>query len=429
MIMDKGNRLFKLLLSTFLAKVFVSFGGILLSIAIGNLYGAEVLGSFFIFQLSAITVGIVVSLGMNETLVLFCSKNKNKVRISSFFNLSIFLSFSLLSIFSLLFVLYDFSDFPESYNVIFNNKHYFIISTFFCTFNLLLAGFMRGIKRPAYSVLLENGAVSILCIVFLLLSKYILKQNILDIALMYCLASFAVSFIGFLNFTKENKVYLRQPYSKEVRYFLKTNNYFFIMVVCGLVSTSIISLYLGYTLDNESVALFRVIQQLAMLISFSIVILNSAMPAHISSLFEEKSLKRIEILSILTSKRATFISLPIYIVSTLYCVEIMRLFNVEISGNTYLFIILATAQLFNVSTGSVASVLKMCGFEVALSKVIILTNVICLTLLFVLTPMLGILGAVIASSSILILQNAASVYLVKSKLGISAAFYIRKSDL
>ncbi|MEM5532996.1 hypothetical protein [Pseudoalteromonas arctica] len=429
MIIDKGNRLFKLLLSTFFAKVFVSFGGILLSISIGNFYNAEILGDFFIFQLSAITVGVIVSLGMNETLVLFCSKNKNEIRISSFFNLSILLSFSLLSIFSLLFFLYDFNDFPESYSVLFHNKFYFIVSSFFCTFNLLLAGFMRGIKKPAYSVLLENGAVSILCIVILFTSKFILKQDVLNIALMYCLATFSIAFIGFFNLKSGNKVYLRKPYNNEIRSFLKTNNYFFIMVICGLVSTSIISLYLGYILDNESVALFRVIQQVAMLISFSIIILNSAMPAHISGLFRDKSLKNIESLSLFTSKYATLISLPIYIISIFYCVEIMKLFNVDISGNTHLFIILATAQLFNVSTGSVASILKMCGFEVELSKVIILTNVICLILLFALAPKLGVLGAIIASSSILILQNAASLYLVKTKLDISAAFYIRKNDL
>ncbi|HCE2152448.1 TPA: oligosaccharide flippase family protein [Vibrio parahaemolyticus] len=423
----KENSLVKLLMSTFLAKVCISFGGILLSVVISNFYGINTLGEFFIFQMTVITFSVVLSLGMSETLVLFTSRYNSNINVSQYFIYSAFVSISLLLILSILFIYLDFSWFSINYSVIFDNKIYYIFSSLSCLINILLSGFMKGIKKPAYAVLLENGAVSISCVIIILLSRFLYVDSQLNIAIIYCYSTWLVTIVGFWNFRESKNLELRKPNDKEVRLFFNKNWSFYSMVLCGLVSTSIISLYIGYVLTPEDVAIFRIMQQICVLISFSLIILNAVMPAYISGLFKEKSMISIEKYSVETSKYATIISLPIYFICILYPREIISLFGSDVNFNYYFFIMLATAQLFNVSTGSVASVLKMCGYEKELNNIVIFTSVISIIILFIITPDYGLLGAIIASSSVLILQNSASLYMAKAKLGISTAFYIRKN--
>lgn len=422
----KENKLAKLLMSTFLAKICISFGGILLSFVISNWYGINTLGEFFIFQMAVITFSVILSLGMNETLVLFASRYHGEVNISQYFLYSALLSISLLLVLSSIFFYSDLSVFPKNYSVIFENKLYYIFGTLSCLINVLLSGFMKGIKKPASAVLLENGAVSILCVIIIILVRPFHAESKINIAMIYCYSTWLITVIGLCNFKANRILELRKPNEKELRLFFSKNWSFYSMVLCGLVGTSIISLYVGYALTPEDVALFRIMQQICVLISFSLIILNAVMPAYISGLFKEKSLINIEKISITTSKFATMISLPIYIICILYPNEITSFFGGETNLDSYLLIILATAQLFNVSTGSVASVLKMCGCERELNSIIICTSIISLMSLFILIPIYGLLGAIIASSIVLVLQNAASLYMAKTKLGISTAFYVRK---
>lgn len=423
----KESKIFKLLMSTFLAKICISFGGILLSFVIGNLYGISALGEFFIFQMAVITFGVILSLGMNETLVLFTSRYNGELNISQYFLYSVLLSISLLFILSFLFIQFEYDSFPKNYSIIIENKIYYIFSTLSCLTNILLSGFMKGIKKPAHAVLLENGAVSILCVIIALLDKVINTNGEVNVAILYCYSSCFVTFIGVWIFRENRIVGLRNPSKKELRLFFSKNWSFYSMVLCGLVSTSIISLYIGYELTTVDVAIYRIMQQVCVLISFSLIILNAVMPAYISGLFKEKSITAIEKISIITSKYAIILSLPIYIICIVYPNEIVSIFGGETYFEPYLLIILATAQLFNVSTGSVASILKMCGYEKELSNIVMITSLISLIILFVLTPIYGLLGAIIASSSILVLQNSISLYIAKAKLGISAAFYVRKN--
>ncbi|WP_299997038.1 oligosaccharide flippase family protein [uncultured Cedecea sp.] len=425
MLNIKNNYLIKLLMSTFIAKVFVSFGGILLSFVISRLYGVDVLGDFFIFQISVITISVILSLGMNETIVLFVSKYIKEVDISLYLKYSIILSGLLFLLFSLITSLLNINFLPSSYKVIASNKYLFLISIYSCLINTLLSGFMRGVKKPAYSVLLENGVVAIISIIIIALNSLLTNNSDINIAYMYCYSSAIVTLFCLYKFKTKFSSTLRKPNKDEIRSFFRKNWSFYSMVLCGLVSTSFISLYLGYKLDSEDVALFRVMQQVCTLISFSLIILNAVMPAYISGLFTENSLKKIENISIKTSIYATLLSLPIYLVCIIFPAEIFSYFN--INANSLSLIILASAQLFNVSTGSVASVLKMCGLERELNYIIISTSFISLSVLVILTPIYGVLGAVIASSCILIIQNFLSLILVKLKLGISTVFYIWRS--
>ncbi|MFM5622903.1 lipopolysaccharide biosynthesis protein [Aeromonas veronii] len=421
----KENALLKSLMSTFLAKICVSFGGVCLSWLIGNYYGMSILGDFFIFQMAVVTVSVILTLGMNETLVLFSSKYIDEFNVSYLLLYALLLSGTLLFLFSAFIYIYPFSTvLVDKYSIIFNNKVFFLVSVTSCLINLLLSGFMRGVKKPAYSVLLENGVVSIICIVIILSSRALDIDIVHSFAVVYGLSTSIVSLIGLLNLKNEIPKTLIKPNGVLFSLFLGKNWSFYIMVLCGLVSTSLISLYLGYVLDPKDVAIFRVMQQICVFISFSLIILNAVMPAYITGLFKENSISNLEKISVLTSKYAMLLSLPIYIIFLFYPNEIMSIFGKEVIIPPYLLLILASASFFNVSTGSVASILKMCGFEKVLTKTMIFSNIIGLITLYILTPIYGLMGAVISASIIIIIQNAASLYFAKSRLGVAAAFYV-----
>ncbi len=425
----KNNKILSLIFFTFLAKLLVSFGGILLSFMMGNMYGLNTLGEFFIFQIAVITVGVILSLGMNETIVLFSSRYNKEVNVARFIIYSMFVSFLLMLVVSGIFLFLDEKHLPNNYSIVINNRVYFIACTLSCIVNTLLSGFMKGVKKPAYAVLLENGAVSIICIIIILLKKYIISGYGLNVAQLYCYSTWIVTIVGLINFSRNIDSSLRKPTSGELKDYFRKNWSFYSIVLCGLISTSVISLYIGYRLETKDVAIFRLIQQVCVLISFSLIVLNAVMPSQISSLFKDKSTLNIENLAIKTSTYATIISFPIYMSCVFFPTELIGIFGKDIDFHPSLLIILASAQLFNVSTGSVASILKMCGHEMTLNKILIFSSVMGVLLLVILTPWYGLFGAIVSSASMLFIQNALSLYIVKLKLGISTTFYIRRSKV
>ena len=242
----------------------------------------------------------------------------------------------------------------------------------------------------------------------------------------YTIALFVVLVISLLinKLTKKERPRLSQPEKKYYYDFVKRSKYFYIIVISGLVSTTLIALYLGAKLTPSDVALFKVLQQIAVLVSFSLIVLNAVLPAHYSSFKVNNNYHEMEKTAKLTSKYATLLSLPFYLACIFFPEALMYIFGDGFSNYSIPLLILATGQLFNVSTGSVASILKMCNFESYLSYIVLLTSFVSLIMLYILTPLYGVVGAAVSLSSIYILQNLLATILVVKLIGISPLFYL-----
>jgi O-antigen/teichoic acid export membrane protein len=155
-------------------------------------------------------------------------------------------------------------------------------------------------------------------------------------------------------------------------------------------------LFAGWYLTNEMTAAYRIADQISTLLAFGLHALNSAISPHVASAKVTDNMVKIQsVITRLTWVLALGVTL-VFIGFMFFADELMALFS--LTGSTYVtcFVVLCIGQLFNVFCGTNGMVLNMTGnakFNAKWSYIAVAVN---LTLLFILTPLFGLLG--IASS-------------------------------
>jgi O-antigen/teichoic acid export membrane protein len=104
------------------------------------------------------------------------------------------------------------------------------------------------------------------------------------------------------------------------------------------------------------------------------------------------------------------------------------LFGAEYAAAYVPLAILTVGQLVNAGKGSVASLLNMTGHERDTSRILIMAAGMSLALNFSLTPMLGAIGAAIATAATLITWNVVMVRTVRRRIGIRASPFMKRGQ-
>ena len=99
--------------------------------------------------------------------------------------------------------------------------------------------------------------------------------------------------------------------------------------------------------------------------------------------------------------------------------SILSLWGKEFTNAKNCLIILCVGQFFNIGTGAVGYLLSMTGHEKVLRNITILSLILSVLLNLVLINLIGILGAAIATSSVIIINNLVKAFFVYKKIGIS----------
>lgn len=176
-------------------------------------------------------------------------------------------------------------------------------------------------------------------------------------------------------------------------------------------------LVLGVFSDSGQVGIFQATNRTAFLVAFVLVASNSIIApkiAELDSLGQRKLLQE-------TVQNYTFLlsmaSLPVVLLFLFFSRQILALFGSDyVSGGNVLQILVA-GQFVNVVAGPVLFLLAMTGYVSAAGRVVVLSAVASLALSLVLIPFWGILGAGLATTSTMVLQNVLAAVEVKRKLG------------
>lgn len=176
-------------------------------------------------------------------------------------------------------------------------------------------------------------------------------------------------------------------------------------------------LIISILLTTKDVGLFSAAQRVSYLVNFILIVMNSILAPKYAILYKENRIKDIENYAV---KSSTFMSIfsMVVIFSIILFSSLFDFMGSEISGT--ILLILMTGQFINVSTGSVSFLLNMTGHEYEMRNIMILATSTTLILLLLFVPFFGILGAAVALSSGLILQNVLATYTVFKLLGIKS---------
>ncbi|GEK73660.1 MULTISPECIES: lipopolysaccharide biosynthesis protein [Halomonas] len=409
---------------TFLARGVTAFSSVILVMMIGKFYGLKQLGFFAIAQSVILGVSIICRYGMNNTLVYYIGRDPKSDSIISYLVKAISLS-SLISLFPIAMLLLYGDSFLSAFIPGLSKAQVVFIASSSVLFSLsfIFSGFLKGVKKPVSAVLLENGSVAIVMIVLILVDLGFDKNT--DIVFLYSASIFSVFLLG----CGQVVFYLvssRSPWDKlspkgyDVTYrdFIKTSTSYFIISLANFCQNVLVFIIAGYFLGEAEVGLLKSAQQIALTLSFVLVVTNSIFPPRFAELFKNGKIDELERLARFSCKLGFFFSLPLVIVFLGFSEGILRFVGDDFVKAQYLLYILTISQFVNVVSGNVNFVLNMTGHEVIMRNIVLSTSAIGLLFFSLLVIVLGEIGAAIGIALMVISQNIIAVFFSRHLLNI-----------
>lgn len=413
------------LLRTFVARGIAAVGSFVLVIVLGRLYGAAGVGIFAIAQSVILGAAILARYGMDSALIRFVGSNHQSPAVMTYLRWACTKALLLsLVVAALIFISRDLLEHALNAEGLSQVLISIAIATPAFTLSFLIAGFMKGVRKPATACLLENGSISLVASLSLFALHWLRPgMGISNAGLAYALAAWLVLVQGAWHLWRwhgRRDVIGERGCScaSSKKEFASSSQAFFVMSLAMFMQSVLGLLIAGYFLSSTELGLFRSAQQTAVLISFVLTVINAIFPARFATLFYSGE---IQVLSRLVRQGALLgmaMSLPLLIICLLAPQTFLSLFGSGFSGAAGLLRIIAIAQFINVATGSVGFLLNMTGHEKLMSNIAVFSNVLGLLFFFVLIALFGATGAAAALSLVIVLQNLIATLFVWRRLGI-----------
>ncbi|MEM7783301.1 MAG: flippase [Planctomycetota bacterium] len=182
-------------------------------------------------------------------------------------------------------------------------------------------------------------------------------------------------------------------------------------------------LMLGSIIDMKSVGYYSVAIQMALVVNFPLVGITAAIGPLIAEQ-KNKNADRQELQKALhqTTLIATFVSILIIGSLALFGPWVLEIFGEDFDESYIPMLVLAVGQLANVAAGPAGAILSMSNHERLVAIGVLASAILNLILNYFLIPILGVLGAGMATAISMATWNIVLVIIAKRKLGIDANF-------
>jgi O-antigen/teichoic acid export membrane protein len=173
----------------------------------------------------------------------------------------------------------------------------------------------------------------------------------------------------------------------------------------GMITRYTDIVMLGLMRSEAEVGVYRIAAQWANLVSFGLMVINFVVPPHFARLHATGDKQRLQQLTTKTALVSTFLSLPPFLAFLVFGENILTfLVGAEYTSSYLPLVILAVGQMVNATTGSVAMILAMTGFERDSAKVMTISVALNIALNLTLIPFFGTVGAATATTITLSMQ-------------------------
>jgi O-antigen/teichoic acid export membrane protein len=183
--------------------------------------------------------------------------------------------------------------------------------------------------------------------------------------------------------------------------------------------TSII--ILGIFTSSANVGIYRVADQMSLLVSVSLQAMNMVVAPQFARLHAVGDKTRLQQLAVTSARVVIALTLPVVVIFLIFGKPLLQLvFGAEFVPSYGPLSILALGQLVNSITGSVGILLNMTGFEQDTARGVAVAAVGNIVLNLILIPLWGINGAALSSAITLTLWNVLLWIAVRRRLGINS---------
>ncbi len=391
------------------------------NVVLGRTLGAEAAGVYFLALSTATIAAVIGRVGLDNTLVRFIAANvsiDNWSAVKGVYQKAVLIGFVCSAAVALALGLGAdqlaqalFSD-PDMATPI----RLMALVVVPLALGILYSQALRGLSRIRDSLLV----LSVLPMFFVLVGTAALAAawDVEGAIIAYLVAVILALIYGWVTWRRASLPMRSLPADFSTRDLLKSSLPLFGGSLLNLVTLWSSTLMLGIWEDKDAVGVFAVAARTAALISFVLVAVNAVAAPKFAALYRKGEMTALDHTARHSTLLVTVLAAPAFLLFMLCSTFVMALFGSDFSHGGEVLRVLAIGQFVNVATGSVAFLLMMCGYEQLTRNNQFVAACLVLALNALLIPSYGAMGAAVATTAALIVQNMLAAYFVWRKLGI-----------
>lgn len=298
----------------------------------------------------------------------------------------------------------------------------FSISIVPLALNVLHAQAIQGLKKIKESTIVLNLAVPSLALLFSMLLAP--KYEILGVLVAYSVSIYITFFISYHLWQHLIPDQIMQNNKFSTNEILESCIPLFWISIMQMIIYWLSYLVLGFYSSESDVGILGVAIRVSTLLGFFLMAANSITAPKIAEMYKKDDNQSLENMCRGASTFLLYITLPFFLIIISFPDQILALFGSEFDGNKIVLRVLVIGQFINIITGSVGNLRIMSGNEKIMRNNLLITTIVCIVLNVFLIPTYGLIGAAIAFSSTMALQNLILVYKVKKYLRIYTLPYL-----
>ncbi len=272
-----------------------------------------------------------------------------------------------------------------------------------------------GIKKIWQSNLVDK-TLSMVFIFTGLMLLYLLdiQINIINTAILYGISRLLVTLVVGLYW---KKLFNNHLIGKTKISLIKSALPFWGVTITNISLASLDTIMLGWLSNSRDVGLYSIAFTLAFLTSFFLQITNSVLAPKIAALYSQKKMKDLTTMVQQVTLGLLLFGIIPFIVFLIFGKEILSLWGNQFTKAYWPLIILSFGQMFNISTGSVTTLLNMCGLEKLHYKITLAFLILFVISNYFMITLFGLIGVAIVTSFITITINFTKMIFVRIHLG------------
>lgn len=422
------GELFVSLFRTFAARGVAALGTICLGVVLGRLYGAQGVGVFALAQSVIFGAGIIACYGLNGSLMRYISQDNDSPNILCYLRWALLRAGALSLLFGAVIGVFH-QGIANAFDASALSPLLISIALAVPAFTLsfVLAGFLKGVNMPARASLQENGSISLLAAVCILVTVLVGDSRSLPLAgWAFCAAAWVVFAQGALQTALwlYRKPQVRRAEGPDMETlstrgdFFATAQSFIVLNLSMFLQQVVAMLIAGALLSHGDLGLFKSAERVGMIISFILLVINAVFPPRFARLFHQNKHVELGRLARQSSLVAATMAMPLAIVCFVFPEWVLSWFGEEFRQAANLLRIIVVGHVLNVIFGSVGFLLTMTGREKVMRNISLACSALGLLAFTVLIPLFGAIGAAISLAMVLMLQNLIAAIFVWRRMGI-----------
>lgn len=300
-----------------------------------------------------------------------------------------------------------------------NTSEYVAIFLIALPFNALMffnSEIHRAKKRFILFVVFQNFAIYlILCILFVL-KHFIWDWSFIELAYGFIFINIFLSLLSFIGtgFSEDD-----MPATQAIsfRHFWNISIPIGISTFCFFLMNWLDGVVLAQYYNEEVVGKYAIAFRVALIASFALVSINSAIGPRISQLSSENDPIQLIEEARKSTKLGILVTFPFFIVAIFFPNFVLGFFGEEFKEVAGIMIILLCGQIINTVLGPTGVVLQLSGHQKRFKNIVLISAVMSIALNYILIPLYGIMGAAIVNLSSLLIWKIWSSILVKRIFG------------